>query len=266
MSAAALPGSAGLLLRCALQRPDPCSSLSAAAGLWQAPPLDPAHLQRFNKALGFETGALPLSYHYLAVQRAQLAWMLQPGFPHRLLGMVHMAQTLERLAPWEREAGFELAVSARAEANNLLLQAEVRQHDQPVLGALSVYRPLRERRSTRRPARERAVEAPPAGPPLARWTLSASSGRTYARLSGDANPIHLGRWGARLFGMQAPIIHGAHTLARCEAEVGTDAQRLVMRFLRPITLPGEALLYRAGEGDSYAVWSSAGRCAELQLS
>lgn len=257
----ALPPAGWLLLRCALQRPA-AGSLPSAAGQWAAPAISPGHLRRFNAQLGFAPGALPLSYHYLALQRAQLAWMLQPGFPHRLLGMVHMAQSLQRLAPWQRDAGFVLRVAGETEGKrNLLLRAELSQQGRPVLRADSLYRPPRD--GGARALRERAAEAPPAEP-LARWSLPAGEGRRYAWLSGDANPIHLGHWGARLFGLPSAIIHGAHTLARCEAALGGDANRLAIRFLRPLALPGEATLYR--DADGYAVWGAAGRCAELEFS
>lgn len=257
-----LPPASWLLLRCALQRPA-AGELPAAPGQWAGQAISPGHLRRFNRQLGFAPEALPLSYHYLALQRAQLAWMLQPGFPHRLLGMVHMAQTLERLAPWQRDAGFVLQVEGRPEGKrNLLLRAELSQLGRPVLRADSLYRPPRD--GGARPLREGAAELPPPVEPLARWSLAAGEGRRYAWLSGDANPIHLCHWGARLFGLPSPIIHGAHTLARCEAALGTDAQRLAIRFLRPLTLPGEAALHR--DGDGHAVWGAAGRCAELEFS
>lgn len=258
-----LPPASWLLLRCALQRPA-AGELPAVPGQWVAPAISAGHLRRFNHLLGFAAEALPLSYHYLALQRAQLAWMLQPGFPHRLLGMVHMAQTLERLTPWDRDAGYELQVDGQTEGRrHLLLRVALSQQGRVVLRGDSLYRPPREGGSGK-PLRERAAETAPAVEPLARWALPANAGRRYAWISGDANPIHLGAWGARLFDLQAPIMHGAHTLARCEAELGGNAQRIAMRFLKPLALPGEAALYR--DGDGYAVWGAAGRCAELELS
>ena len=103
------------------------------------------------------------------------------------------------------------------------------------------------------------------GEPLASWSLPASAGRRYAGLSGDANPIHLGRLSARAFGLREPIMHGMHTLARCEAELqrltGAAPRRLQMQFLRPLPLPGWAQLREAING--YAVWGPAGCSASL---
>lgn len=254
----------GLMLRCALQRPQAGAALDREPARWRAPALDAAHRERFNRELGFAPGSWPLSYHYLALQRAQLDWMLRPGFPYRLLGMVHMAQRLQRLAPWRADLGFELELRAEIEGKrNLLLRADFLQAGEAVLRAESLYRPPREAGS--RPLREPASERPPDAPPLAAWALSAGAGRAYAWLSGDFNPIHLSAWSAKLFGLRAPLIHGMHTLARCEAELAPQgAQQLHMRFLRPLSLPGQATLQREGEG--FAVWGAAGRCAALELS
>lgn len=255
-----------LLLRCGLQRAQAGGSLPAP-GQWQAGPLAAARRRRFNAELGFAPEAWPLAYHYLALQRAQLDWMLQPGFPHRLLGMVHLAQSLQRLGPWQAEAGYTLRLQGELEGlqgrQRLRLHAVFEQQGRTVLRAESLYLPPRD--GERKP-RKTAAEPEPEAPPRARWALPAGAGRRYAWLSGDANPIHLGRLGARLFGLRAPLIHGAHTLARCEAVLrpGGDAQSIAMRFLKPLSLPGEARLRAESQG--YAVWGTAGRCAEFTLS
>jgi acyl dehydratase len=253
-----------LLLRASLHRGTPGAALPADRAEWQAAPLDARHRARFNAELGFAAEALPLSYHYLALQRAQLDWMARPGFPYRLLGMVHMAQSLQRVAPWQPALGFTIRMAALREGKrNLLICAEFLQDGAPVLRAESLYRPPRDKGS--RPLREPATETPPAEAPLAQWPLPADLGRRYAWLSGDFNPIHLGGLGAKLFGLKAPLIHGMHTAARCEAELAPQgAQQLEIRFLRPLTLPGEARLHAEHEG--HAVWGAAGRCATVTVS
>ena len=81
---------------------------------------------------------------------------------------------------------------------------------------------------------------------LAAWRLAAASGRAYARLSGDWNPIHLWRWSANLMGMKRPIIHGMHTLGRACAELeragGRPLAALEARFKAPAALGNELAL------------------------
>jgi hypothetical protein len=107
-----------LMARCLLPRKNAATELDDAPALWRSPPLRPQHLTQYRKQLGFATTALPLSYHYLALQRAQLDWMLRPGFPYRLLGMVHLAQSLEWVADW---AGSKLKCNTSNNHNDLHL-------------------------------------------------------------------------------------------------------------------------------------------------
>ncbi|MCZ8234563.1 MAG: MaoC/PaaZ C-terminal domain-containing protein [Inhella sp.] len=253
-----------LVLRAGLsgERP-PGAALPQDVAHWHAPALNPSTVAAFHRHLGYgpET-PVPLCLHYLSLQRAQLEWMLRPAFPHRVVGMVHMAQSITALAPWTLEAPFEVLLSARSEGKrNVRLNAELLQHGVPVVRAWSLYRPPREPGA--RPLRDRAPEPAPDTELQACWDLPANAGVAYAWMSGDANPIHLWPWTARRLGMAQPIIHGMHTMARCEAEWaragGQALQHLELQFLRPLALPGWAALY--GEPAAFEVFGPAGRCA-----
>ncbi|WP_320670855.1 polyketide synthase [Patulibacter defluvii] len=97
----------------------------------------------------------------------------------------------------------------------------------------------------------------PAGPPLyarPRRTLARAedvapeSLRAFARIGGDHNPLHRCVLGARLAGLDAPIVHGAWTAARASAFVvdaladgdATALERWRVRFLAPVA-PGALL-------------------------
>lgn len=252
-----------LLVRAGLSARRSGGPMPAEPACWHAPALCPSRVAAFRAQLGFGAETeLPLSVHYLALQRAQLDWMLRPAFPFGLMGMVHMSQSLEALAPWNLKEPFEVHLRAVTEGKrNVRLEADLKQAGQPKVRASSLYRPPRD--SAARPLRDRAPEAVPEVNPLAQWALPSHAGRAYAWLSGDANPIHLWTWSARPFGLSSPIIHGMHTLARCEAELArtqtAPLQRIELQFLRPLSLPGEAALY--GDVSSFEVFSAAGRCA-----
>jgi acyl dehydratase len=62
------------------------------------------------------------------------------------------------------------------------------------------------------------------------FTIPAATGRRYARVSGDFNPIHMADVFARMFGFKRAIAHGMWTLARCAASIGSGA------FARPCTM------------------------------
>lgn len=65
-------------------------------------------------------------------------------------------------------------------------------------------------------------------------------GTEYARVSGDHNPIHTSRLGARLFGFGRPIAHGMWSKARCLAALENRlpaAYTVEVGFKLPVPLP-----------------------------
>ncbi len=73
--------------------------------------------------------------------------------------------------------------------------------------------------------------------------LPADWGRRYARVSGDANPVHTTQWGARLFGLPRPFAQGLslrNAVAVRLARHGEPLERLQMTFASPAWL-GQAL-------------------------
>jgi len=94
-------------------------------------------------------------------------------------------------------------------------------------------------------------------PVLAGWRIPRGMGRAYARISGDWNPIHLWTWSAKLMGLQRPIIHGMHTLARACAELEQACGRRILalegRFRAPAPLGSELVLGADLAAGSFAV-------------
>ena len=84
--------------------------------------------------------------------------------------------------------------------------------------------------------------------------LPEQTGRRYARISGDYNPIHLSKWSAGLFGFKKPIAHGMHTLALAVSAIhlkrshNFDSSTIRNEFLNPALLPCDLQLKNAEQG------------------
>lgn len=244
--------SAATLLRALCKRaaaPGPAAPLTTR---YLLSGLDAAHVARYRAALGFGGSHVPLTYYYLLAQRAHLATMLDAAFPFRLVGAIHVDNLLRAGVqpvcgrPLVLATTVRIAPPAANGAVHAALETEATQDGSLVFACRSTYLVVRGRRS----GEVRPPSAPEAAPaPIAGWELANASGRAYAALSGDWNPIHLWRWSARLMGLQAPIIHGMHTLARVCAELeraaGRPLVRLDGRFRAPVPL-GSALALAAG--------------------
>jgi acyl dehydratase len=259
------------LLRALFKRPG-----RAAGGRPGAPPcatryrlahIDAGHVARYREALGFEGDRIPLTYYYLLAQRAHLATMLGASFPFRLAGAIHVDNALGagvRPAPdrpLDLATHVEIGGPSANGAVHAALDTRATQDGALVFTCRSTYLVVRGRRSSG----DRATAPGAALPPrLASWQLAPASGRAYAALSGDWNPIHLWPWSARLMGLKAPIIHGMHTLGRACAELercaGLPVARLDGRFRAPIALGGDVALAADLAGGRYTV-AAAGRVA-----
>lgn len=118
-------------------------------------------------------------------------------------------------------------------------------------------------------AHARPAFVPPV--PTARWDLDAGTGRRYAAVSGDRNPIHLSAVSAKALGFPRAIAHGMDTAARALATVGAargDAFTWTVEFAKPVLLPGSVAVRVAadgapGDGYTYAGWHA--RTGKLHL-
>lgn len=105
--------------------------------------------------------------------------------------------------PHHRGSAFDVVAEATADAGG-----------SPVWRSVSIYL---HRDRTAAPGARRRQDDPHPGPALTRLTVPAATGRRYAAVSGDRNPIHLHPLTARPFGFRRAIAHGMWTKARCLA-------------------------------------------------
>jgi len=92
-----------------------------------------------------------------------------------------------------------------------------------------------------------------------RWKLSPTSGRDFAVLTGDINPIHWVAPYARMAGFRGRIAHGFSGMARMAESLDRqlwsgDVSRLgslEVRFVRPLPLPAKVGVYVDDEGGCF---------------
>jgi hypothetical protein len=211
--------------------------------------LDADHVRRYCDAFGFPPGRVPLTYLYLLAQRAQLATMLDRAIPFRIVGLIHVSNDLAMHCEVRNDAPLVLVTTlsmperAANGAIECVLETVASADGQTVFSCTSRYLIKRGQRAKHAAA---SPSVAPVGDVVGEWVVTADTGRRYAALSGDWNPIHLWPWSARLMGMHAPIIHGMETMARvCAAlEQSTDrrATSLTCHFKRAMPLGASATL------------------------
>jgi MaoC dehydratase-like protein len=161
-----------------------------------------------------------------------------------VLGLVHLRNSITRYRPIE--VGEPLTVRAwlgetgpHDRGTTIEVLAEALSGDTPVWYEQSVYL----HRHKRSGSGDRLAE-PPVGGAGEVWPVPAGTGRRYAGVSGDRNPIHLSAVTARLFGFRTAIAHGMWAKARCLAALEADGAgrpdrfRVEVTFRRPVPVPG----------------------------
>ncbi|MFV3404454.1 MaoC family dehydratase [Pseudomonas sp. NY15463] len=212
--------------------------------------VDQANLGAYRRLCHFaDDGRLPGTYPHVMAFGLQLQLLTAHDFPFPLLGLVHLANTIEVLRPLGGIDGLRFAVHsenlqphAKGGTFDLITEAE------DGLGLLW-------RETSRMLVRGLKLDAnavvephalPQALPEATRWYADGDIGRRYARVCGDYNPIHLTALSARLFGFPSAIAHGmwskAMALAALKGHLPKAGYGFEVEFNKPVRLPSEVML------------------------
>lgn len=215
---------------------------------------DPGQLAGYARLCGFplDNAVMP-TYPSLLSFPLQVRLMADRRFPLALPGLVHLRNTIT--AHRRIDAAEPLRVAVRAErfvahpkGATVDLVTDVTADGARAWGCRSTYFARGARaplpadlagpsRPDDDPTEPSGVDG---GPPAAIWRVDADTGRRYARVSGDVNPIHLHPLTARAFGFPRAIAHGMWTAAKAIAALQgrlPDACTYDVVFGRPLLLP-----------------------------
>lgn len=237
----------------------------------------------YAQVCGFAVGgAVPPTFPHMLAFPLQMRLMTDREFPLPAPGMVHLRNTItqrrpvvvgeplrvavhaERLVPHAKGAQVDLV--SEVEARDAEGDGEVVWHSRStyfVRGA-TVADPTGPTDPAAGPAPPEP--APRVGPrPHAVWRVPADTGRRYAAVSGDVNPIHVHGLAAKAFGMPGAIAHGMWTKARVLAALAGrygPAFTADVVFRAPVRLPSTVHLFTAaspgGDGWDAALRSTTG--------
>ncbi|GAA2520849.1 MAG: hypothetical protein KH989_11930 [Kocuria rhizophila] len=190
--------------------------------------------------------------HALAFPVA-MSVLTRPDFPLPVLGMVHLSNTVHHItdvAVGEPVTATAWVDNLQAHRSGTLVDAMVtlgREDGDVVWAGRSTYlaKGVHTAIAGQSPSSgdsgetdKREEFTPPH--PTGEWRLGAGTGREYAAVSGDYNPIHLSDPSARALGMKSAIAHGMYTASRALAMTGVPAEVPFVwsvDFATPVRLP-----------------------------
>lgn len=196
----------------------------------------------------------------------QMQCLLDPKSPFALLGLVHIRNQIVQLSGCRLDAQTEMrarfnAIRAHTAGWEIDIEVTAIQQGCVVYTATSTYlsRVRAPHVAPRKRTEKRATASDSGFEDTGTLHALDGTGRSYASLSGDFNPIHLHAVSARLFGFKRAIAHGMWSLATSYALYARNQQSvenavmLSCEFARPLMLPGEArVLVKAPDSDTQA--------------
>ena len=225
--------------------------------------VDREHLLEYDRVCGMRLcDGLPPTYLHVFSFPLAMSLMTERSFPFSVIGMVHIENRIEQRRPLEVTDRPRL----RVWAEDLRPHPRGRQFDVVSEAELDGETVWTERTTYLRRGKggggEKARREEPPREVFSTFEVPGDTGRRYAAVSGDRNPIHMAGPAAKLFGMPGLVAHGMWMKARCLAAFeGRLPPRLAAeaRFTAPLRLPARARLAAeaAGEGWRFALWSEA---------
>jgi acyl dehydratase len=213
--------------------------------------VDREHLAAYDRVCGFRLrDELPATYPHVLAFPLVMDLMASGSFPFSPLGLVHVANRIEQLRPLHAGERLDLTVrfadlAPHPRGTQFAVVAEAAVAGEVAWRDRSTY--------LRREGGGGSGSRGPGGPaaPTAVWAVPADTGRRYARVSGDANPIHLHPLAAKALGQPGAIAHGMWTKARCLAALEAtlpEAFAVDVRFKAPLRLPGRVVFTARPDG------------------
>lgn len=213
---------------------------------------------------------LPAGFIHALAFPVALSVMNREDFPLPLLGMIHLRNTVTQTEAVEFSQSLDIRASTRnlrghKSGTQVDVVAEVRRSGTAeafwtgvsTYLAKGVYLP-----GVDKPLPQAATATDFSAPnPTAIWQLDLDTGRAYAAVSGDFNPIHLSLLSAKALGMPRPIAHGMYLASRTLAEVGvprTDPFVWDVTFEAPVFLPARLALEIEAASSESGGWSRFG--------
>lgn len=227
--------------------------------------VEPAWLASYRRLTGdVDSDVLPPCAPQVLAVGLHLQILQDARFPLPALGMVHVANVIEerRALP----ATGALSLVARVDGHrphdkgvtfDIVTEARVSGDDGPPPWRSVMTALVRDPRLAQPQPKSEARVVAGAVVSSSSIRVREDTGRRYAGVAGDANPIHLWATTAKAFGFPRAIAHGMWTLARCLAEVSASLPPLprqtTVKFIRPVLLPSTILVETRRGDDGLAL-------------
>lgn len=238
---------------------------------------DPMKVNEFAEVCGYpsDMDTLPIPYPHILAVPLQMAILNHKSFPLKLLGLVHIGNSITQHRPINLQDVLDIECSIQdyedtPKGQIYRLNTEIFSENEKVWEETLIFLARKKSKGgkgkgKKKAPRKAASEESMIGTKSTSWQIKSNMGRKFAKVSGDVNPIHLFNTTAKLFGFKKAIIHGVWTMSRSIAELEEnypmDKVKIDVDFKLPVFMPTwVAFQHRQGENDniSFGVKDSMG--------
>jgi hypothetical protein len=246
-----LPNTLALLGRAGLKRATPTSKPTLPETVMQCRGMvvPEQKLAQFNQLTEWQDSQyLPPTFIHLLAFPLQMSLVLEEAFPFALMGLVHIENTVQQCRP----VGANEKLNLTCYLSDLVAHRrgwQFKMNSEAFVGQELVWHSTSTSlvRQSSTVTNDKPSQPPKAFSPkgvVEEWLLPTSLGRSYAKVSGDFNPIHLYALTAKLLGFQRHIIHGMWSKARVMSALSShlpEAYEAKVKFKRPVLLPTQVI-------------------------
>jgi acyl dehydratase len=228
------------------------------------------HLARYRSVCGIpESISLPHAYPHVLAMPLHMFVFTSPCFPVKVLGLIHLRNTIRYLVPIPNESELSLRVECEAmretasgQEFDLITRAEL---DGKLaweeISTMLAYRAT--------PGQRPVIERAGASEIKTALDVSTNVGRRYARVSGDFNPIHLSARTAGWFGFKQAVAHGMWSMSRSLGEatphLPSTPLQIDTQFKLPLYLPSKVIFRCQRDADRTQISVSSAKGDRMHL-
>ena len=203
----------------------PGESLPKITATWTHARLDPENLKQYNQSCGLaDTPHLPPLYPHVMAAPIHLGLVSHPKFPLKMMGSIHHSNHILQHKPIKVTDTLTIACAIDSKRNvdkglEFDIRTDITANDEIVWQSITTAL-IRGKFGDKDASNPRTdLSQSEEATPTSSWQVPAGTGRRYAKITGDYNPIHLFPATAKLFGFKRDIAHGMWTLANATGKL-----------------------------------------------
>ena len=230
----------------------------------------PAHIKEFHRVVSWPdqiTEQIHPCYLHIYAFPQHLNLMLESDFPFSVLGIVHLQNRIEQFGKIDTNKVLEVSsrfgeIKPHPKGLSFSIKSSVRSIETEVWRSERSFL-IRQPTINKSKAKLANEHANPNAlyTGSSPWHFSPKTSRSYAKISGDYNPIHIHRLSAKLFGFKRAIAHGMWTLSCAVSAFVShqeDSQSITVkevncRFKKPVFLPNDIHIQQHCKTDTSAL-------------